>query len=142
MQKPHLYQGYPLPLSQMTPDKFEDFVYVAMSEIGKEMGFALEAGRQKSTDGGFDCTARDSQTQGIICIQCKRYAAALGTDTLADEVVKIALNGILQNDTPEQHFIITTGDVAKTTRAMMRQNSFSDLKKNVRKYFQKAILHR
>mgnify|MGYP002677338916 CR=1 FL=1 len=140
MQKPHLYQGHPLPLSQMTPDKFEDFVYVAMSEIGKEMGFALEAGRQKSTDGGFDCTARDSQTQGIICIQCKRYAAALGTDTLADEVVKIALNGILQNDTPEQHFIITTGDVAKTTRAMMRQNSFSDLKKKCEEVLSKGYI--
>lgn len=140
MQKPNLFKGQPLPLSQMTPDKFEDFVYVAMSEIGRKMGFTLEAGRQKSTDGGFDCTARDSQTQGVICIQCKRYAAALGTDTLADEVVKIALNGFLQNDTPEQHFIVTTGDVAKTTRAMMRQNGFSDLKKKCEEVLSKGYV--
>lgn len=138
MLKPNLYKGQPLPLSQLTPDEFEDFVYVAMGELGSKKGFTLEAGRQKSTDGGFDCTARNTKTQGVICIQCKRYATALGTDTLADEVVKIALNGVLQGDTPEQHLIVTTGEVAKTTRVLLRQTDFIGLKKKCQEVLGKA----
>lgn len=128
MAKPNLYRGKPLPLSQLTSDEFENFVYSILSIIGKHQQFRVENGGQKSGDEGYDCTARSTLDNSLICIQCKRYSSALGADTIAEEVVKVALNGFLNNDTPSKHLTITSGTVTGSVRKMLRQKDFNDLK--------------
>ncbi|HHH2997042.1 TPA: restriction endonuclease, partial [Citrobacter freundii] len=76
MAKPNLYRGKPLPLSQLTSDEFENFVYSILSIIGKHQQFRVENGGQKSGDEGYDCTARSTLDNSLICIQCKRYSSA------------------------------------------------------------------
>jgi hypothetical protein len=126
--KPPLYRGHPLPLGELSSDSFEDFVYQALTVLGEQKGFQMESGRQPSGDQGFDCMAKVTSTNDLICIQCKRYSSALSVSTVAEEIIKVALNGALDNSTPQHHYIITSGTVSTKLRTLLRQRSYSDLK--------------
>ena len=83
--KPPLYRGHPIPLTSLTEDSFEDFVYQTLVILGEQKGFQVQSGRQPSGDQGFDCTAK-TQSGSLVCIQCKRYTDTLYTDTVAKEI--------------------------------------------------------
>lgn len=131
--KPYLRKNSKLPLGNLSDNSFEDFVYQSLVLLGDHKKFSMQSGRQPSADGGFDCTARKLPTQELICIQCKRYTKTLYTATVVEEIVKVALNGALDNTTPKHHYIITSGDVSQLLRKQLRQEYYSDLKAECKK---------
>ncbi|WP_160060208.1 restriction endonuclease [Psychromonas sp. L1A2] len=145
--KPTLHRGFPLPICDLSPDSFEDFVYQALSLLGKSKRFEMQSGRQPSGDQGFDCTAKTKGSNELICIQCKRYNTTLQKKTVAEEVIKVALEGILNRSTVKQHYIITSGTVSGTLRQILRQDNYLSLKDECKKIienerFQPALLQK
>jgi len=131
--KPLLNQGFPLPLNHLSADAFEDFVYQALTVLGKNKGFEMQSGRQPSVDQGFDCTAKTTKSKSLVCIQCKRYNSALDLKTIAEEIIKVSLESALNTSAVKQHFIITSGTVATISRKALRQPDYIDLKKECTK---------
>lgn len=128
VHKPFLHRNMPLPLEKLSPDSFEDFTYQSLSKLASEKGFKLESGRQPSGDGGFDCVAREVSNNNLICIQCKRYTDTLNSNTVAEEILKVSLNGVLEGGIPTKHYIITAGTVSKKLRTQLRQKGYVDIK--------------
>ncbi|WP_321315445.1 restriction endonuclease [Halarcobacter sp.] len=126
--KPNLYQNGNLPLGELSSDSFEDFVYRSLVVLGEEKNFQMQSGRQPSRDEGFDCTAKKTTDNELVCIQCKRYNSTLYTGTVVEEIVKVALNGVLDNAIPKYHYIITSGNVGTQLRKELRQAGYTDLK--------------
>jgi hypothetical protein len=122
-KKTNLYRGQPIPLGQLSADDFEDFTYCVMSEIGRKKGFKVLSGRQPSGDGGFDITAINVDDNHLICIQCKRYTHNLNIATVALELSKVALTQQLECSVVKEHYVISTGAVAKKLLALLRQKS-------------------
>jgi len=131
--KPKLYQNTQLPLGQLSSDSFEDFVYQSLVLLENQKEFRMQSGRQPSGDEGFDCTAKKTPNNELVCIQCKRYNSTLYTATVVEEIVKVALNGILDNSIPKYHYIISSGTVSKELRKQLRQDNYTDLKKECKK---------
>lgn len=131
--KPNLYQNNELPLGHLSADSFEDFVYSSLVLLGNHKEFQMQSGRQPSGDEGFDCTGKKTTTNDLICFQCKRYNNTLYTATVVEEIVKVALNGILDDATPKHHYIITSGEVSGKLRKQIRQNQYTDLKEECKK---------
>ncbi|MGE4399145.1 MAG: restriction endonuclease [Campylobacterales bacterium] len=126
--KPNLFQNNQLPLGELSSDAFEDFVYQSLTLLGDQKEFRMQSGRQPSGDEGFDCTAKKTTDNELVCIQCKRYNDTLYTGTVAEEIVKVALNGVLNKSIPKYHYIITSGTVSKKLREELRQDKYTDLK--------------
>lgn len=133
MVKPNLYQNSKLPLGQLSADSFEDFVYSSLVLLGNHKEFQMQSGRQPSGDEGFDCTAKTTEEKELISIQCKRYNDTLYTATVVEEIVKVSLNGTLDNAMPKYHYIISSGTVSQTLRKQLRQNNYTDLKQECKK---------
>jgi len=132
-RKPKLYQNSLLPLDELSADSFEDFIYQSLVLLGNEKAFQMQSGRQPSGDEGFDCTARTTNNNELICIQCKRYNNTLYTKTVVEEIVKVALNGILDNTTPKHHYIISSGIISKELRKQLREEKYRKLKDECKK---------
>lgn len=126
--KPFLYQNNQLPLGELSSDAFEDFIYQSLSLLGEQKNFKMQSGRQPSGDEGFDCTAKNTTDKELVCIQCKRYNSTLYTGTVVEEIVKVALHGVLDNSIPKYHYIITSGTVGAQLRKELRQAGYTDLK--------------
>lgn len=126
--KPALNRGFPLPIEKLSPEAFEDFVYQALSVLGEQKGFEMQSGRQPSADQGFDCTAKTVSGGHLVCIQCKRYTSALSIKTVAEEIIKVSLEGALNTSQARQHYIITSGPVTGVLRTALRQEHYLDLK--------------
>lgn len=126
--KPFLYQNNQLPLSELSSDAFEDFIYQSLTLLGEQKKFRMQSGRQPSGDEGFDCTAKNTIDNELVCIQCKRYNNTLYTGTVVEEIVKVALNGVLFKSKPKYHYIITSGTVSQQLRKELRQEKYTDLK--------------
>jgi len=131
--KPYLFQNNQLPLGQLSSDSFEDFVYQSLVLLADQKKFQMQSGRQSSGDEGFDCTAKNTTNNKLVCIQCKRYNDTLYTTTVVEEIVKVALNGILDNSTPKYHYIISSGTVSQKLRKQLRQDNYTDLKEECKK---------
>lgn len=131
--KPYLYQNSRLPLDQLSSDSFEDFVYQSLVLLEDQKEFRMQSGRQPSGDEGFDCTAKKTTNNELVCIQCKRYSSTLYTGTVVEEIVKVALNGILDKSIPKHHYIITSGTVSEKLRKQLRQGEYTDLKAECKK---------
>lgn len=138
--KPNLLQNNQLPLGELSSDSFEDFVYQSLVLLGNQKEFQMLSSRQSSGDEGFDCTAKKITNNGLICIQCKRYNGTLYTATVIEEVVKVALNGILDNATPKYHYIISCGRVSQKLRKQLRQDNYTDLKEKCKKLLDEKVL--
>lgn len=130
--KPTIYRGRTLPLCELTPNSFEDFSYQSLSLLGKSKGFEMQSGRQPSGDQGFDCTARTIEEKELVCIQCKRYTSTLQIRTVAEEIIKVALDSNLNNTTVTQHYIITSGTISSELRKALRQDKYLSLKEKCR----------
>lgn len=124
---PPLYRGHRIPLTTLSAASFEDFIYQVLLLLGKRKDFQMQSGPQPAGDQGFDCTAKTT-SGSLVCIQCKRYTGTLYTQTVAEEIIKVALDGALNGSTPKQHYIITCGTVAEKLRKQLRQPNYSDLK--------------
>lgn len=131
--KPNLYRGQPLPLKDLSSSAFENFTYQALSLLGPKYDFKMKSGPLQSTDQGYDCTAESTTDKHIICIQCKRYNAALSLKTVAEEIVKVALDNKLNGSNTKQHYIITSGEVAGNLRKAQRQDGLTDLRDECKK---------
>lgn len=131
--RPTLHRGFPLPFGDLSPDSFEDFVYQALSLLGRSKGFEMQSGRQPSGDQGFDCTAKINEGNALVCIQCKRYNTTLQTKTVAEEIVKVALDTTLNESSVKQHYIVTSGNVSGSLRSILRQDSHILLKEECKK---------
>ncbi|MDG0804316.1 restriction endonuclease [Pectobacterium brasiliense] len=136
--KPPLYRGFPLPLHELSSNSFEDFVYQALLVLSESKGFEMQSGRQPSGDQGFDCTAKINGKHELVCIQCKRYSTALYINTVAEEIIKVALESTLNNSSVKQHYIITSGVVSKFLRQALRQDNYLNLKNECNKIIKKG----
>ena len=97
LKKPNLYQGQPLPLNDLTPESFEDFVHQSLIELGKGQGFEITGGPQNSSDHGFDLVGRRISDRNLMCIQCKRYnSSPVGLPIVGEELAKVAINTHLE----------------------------------------------
>lgn len=130
--KPYLYHNSQLPLGKLSSDSFEDFVYQSLVLLGEQKKFRMQSSRQPSGDEGFDCIAKTENNE-LVCIQCKRYNSTLNTGTVVEEIIKAALNGILNTSTPKYHYIITAKTVSGKLREQLRQNNYTDLKEECKK---------
>ena len=130
--KPNLYQNSQLPLGELSSDSFEDFVYQSLVLLGEQKKFRMQSGRQPSGDEGFDCVAK-TENSDLVCIQCKRYNNTLYTGTVVEEIIKVALNGVLDDSTPKYHYIITAEKVSGNLRKQLKQNNYTDLKEECKK---------
>lgn len=135
--KPNLYQNNQLPFGELSADSFEDFVYQSLVLLADQKKIRMQSGPQPSGDEGFDCTAKQATSDELICIQCKRYNNTLYTATVVEEIVKVALNGILNDSTPRHHYIITSGTVSGTLRQQLRENKYTKLKEECKKLLDK-----
>ncbi|HCE2148207.1 TPA: restriction endonuclease [Vibrio parahaemolyticus] len=141
--KPPIYQGHPIPLKQLSSDSFEDFTYQCLSLLGPKKGFEMQSGPQPSGDQGFDCTAKTTDIGGVVCIQCKRYTTTtLSINTVAEELIKVGLDGKINKSTINQHYIITSGTVAGNLRQALRQDNYLELKKECEKLIKKRDCHK
>ena len=127
-----MYQNGQLPLGELSSDSFEKFVYQSLVLLGEQKKFRMQSGPQPSGDEGFDCIAKTENNE-LVCIQCKRYNSTLNTGTVVGEIIKVALNGILNNSTPKYHYIITAKTVSGKLREQLRQNNYTDLKEECKK---------
>lgn len=124
-----------MPLTGLSSDLFEDFTYQVLVKLGAYKGFELMAGRQPSGDQGYDCTAIRNDG-GLVCIQCKRYSDTLYTDTVIEELIKVALDGAVNGNSPKEHYIITASDVSGKLRVQLRQKNYIDIKELCREKLQ------
>lgn len=131
--KPNLYRGQPLPLQDLSSSAFENFTYQALSLLGTKHDFKMKSGPLQSTDQGYDCTAESTTDKHVICIQCKRYNTALSLKTVAEEIVKVALDKELNGSNTKQHYIITSGEVTGNLRKAQRQDGLIDLRSECKK---------
>jgi len=136
--KPPLYRGFPLPIHDLSPNAFEDFTYQALSLLGKKLDFQMTSGPQPSGDQGYDCTAKSTLTNHLICIQCKRYDAALSISDVAEEIIKVSLDKALNNSDTKHQYIITSGEVNGPLRKAYRQANYTSLKSECEKIINKG----
>lgn len=127
--KPLLYKGRTLPLNDLTPENFEDFTYQCLTILGDQLGFKMQSGPQPAADHGYDCVAKVKDSGNTVCIQCKRYSSkSLSIEHVANEVIKIALDGAINGYIVERQYIITSGKVNTNLITALKQPNYGDIK--------------
>lgn len=118
-KSPYL-DGRSLPLNDLSPAEFENFVAAALSCIGEAEGIEIQGMPSGSGDGGFDVSGRDTRTERIVCIQCKRQTKAIGIAQVAIELAKVAANSKIECSDVGQHRFICTGGITKELITLLR----------------------
>lgn len=122
-RKPRFRRGEPLPLTELSSDQFEKFMYQCAIELGTELGLAVTQGPGQSADAGFDITARRLRDGRLACIQCKRLSRAFHLHMIGPEVAKVALRSKLEGSEVVEHYVVTSSDVGETLRSALREFS-------------------
>lgn len=114
------FEGRSLPLNDLSPAEFENFVAAALSCIGEAEGIEIQGMPSGSGDGGFDLSGRDLRTGRIVCIQCKRQFKPIGIAQVAIELAKVAANSKIEGSDVGQHRFICTGGRTKELITLLR----------------------
>jgi len=114
------FEGRSLPLGDLSPTEFENFVAAALSCIGEAEGIEIQEMPSGSGDGGFDLSGRDLRTERIVCIQCKRQIKPIGIAQVAFELAKVAANSKIQGSDVGQHRFICTGGRTRELTTLLR----------------------
>lgn len=121
------YNGHDFPVDQLSPGKFEDFVFACLQSASNLFDLVITGQPSGSGDGGFDVQARNTLTGRIACIQCKRQKDPLGTPLVAEELAKVAATSALEGSNVGEHRFICTGGVRGKLVKQLRQKSRADL---------------
>lgn len=119
-QKSPYFAGRSLPLHDLSPTEFENFVAAALSCIGEAEGIEILGMPSGSGDSGFDVSGRDLKTERIVCIQCKRQTKSIGIAQVAFELAKVALNSKIEGSDVGQHRFICTGGITRDLITLLR----------------------
>lgn len=126
MSGPTLFAGLPLPLEKLSPEAFEDFVYVAFQALGPRRGFRVDQKTGGPGDGGFDAVGRRIADAKIVCLQAKRNQD-LGLPAVALELGKVALTSALERSEVAEHYIVSSGAVVKKMDKLLRETGRASL---------------
>ncbi|PJZ23950.1 hypothetical protein CH352_00840 [Leptospira hartskeerlii] len=129
LKKPIIYQGRIIPINDLSPDDFENFLYGAFQILFSSRGWEVVGKSGGVGDGGFDFDAKNNNSE-IICIQCKRYPETdLDLRKVAHELAKVALRSYLEKSNVVEHYIISSGkvktEVDSARRSLDRRNVIS-----------------
>ena len=119
--KPNLLRGRAIDLLTLNPESFENFTYLALSEIGPLHGFRVVGGASGSSDTGFDTTGERIQDKKTVCIQCKRLASPFHLHMIGAELAKVGLKSALEGSEVREHFILAAGTVGNSLRSALRE---------------------
>jgi hypothetical protein len=119
--KPNLLRGRAVDLLALTPDSFEDFAYLTLSEIGPLHGFRVIGGPSGSSDAGFDLTGERIADKKGVCVQCKRLAGTFHLSMVGVELAKVALKSALEGGDVKEHLFLVAGTVGNTLRSALRE---------------------
>ncbi|MBI3714084.1 MAG: restriction endonuclease [Burkholderiales bacterium] len=126
-KKPPYFEGRRLPLGELSPMEFEEFVAAALTCIGKTQGVEIQGMPSGSGDGGFDISGKDLLSGRIVCIQCKRQVKSIGVAQVAIELAKVAANSKIEGSDVGQHRFICTGGVTNELIQLLRGDFRSKL---------------
>jgi hypothetical protein len=118
-----LYAGRDFPFHELTPEKFEDFVFASMQCIAGDLGLRIIGKPSGTGDGGFDVQAELIDSNRSVCIQCKRQKDKLSSPQAADELAKVAARSKLEGANVAEHRFICTGGVRTKLIAELRESS-------------------
>ncbi|MDP8223926.1 MAG: hypothetical protein P9L99_11240 [Candidatus Lernaella stagnicola] len=118
---PTIFVGQRLPLSNLSPDSFEQFVRGCLTEVGPLHGFEVTGGSGGPGDGGFDANGIRIFDGKPICIQSKRQTARLSLAQVGIELAKVALKSKLEGSEVVEHYFVTSGKVAEGVRSALRE---------------------
>jgi hypothetical protein len=122
-----LFEGGRLPVEQLDPARFEDFIFACLVCLETHLGIRITAQPSGSGDGGFDVQGLVTATSRVACVQCKRQAAKLGRALLAVELAKSAATAALENADIGEHMFICTGGVTQELRGLLRSTSRDEI---------------
>jgi hypothetical protein len=125
--RPSLRQGQLLPVGLLDPKAFERFLLSLLSALGDQLGLTHVRGLSEGTDDGFDGAANRVGDGGNVCLQGKRLSKALSVRQVAAELAKVALVSATEDSKIVAHYIITSGTIAKTLKAALRENGRTQL---------------
>jgi hypothetical protein len=121
------YGGHDFPVDQLSPGKFEDFVFACLQSVSDLFDLVVTGQPSGSGDGGFDVQARNTRTGRIACVQCKRQKEPLGTPLIAEELAKVAATSALERSDVGEHRFICTGGVRGKLVRQLREQSRNEL---------------
>lgn len=121
------YNGHGFPVEQLSPGKFEDFVFACLQSVSDLFDLVVTGQPSGSGDGGFDVQARNTRTGRIACVQCKRQKEPLGTPLVAEELAKVAATSALEGSDVGEHRFICTGGVRSKLVRQLREQSRQEL---------------
>jgi len=122
--RPNLYRGQPinlLALLALDHDKYEDFVYATLSEVGPLHGFKVVGGPAGSADAGFDVDGERLADHRRVAIQCKQLAGAFHLSMIGPELAKVALKAALEGYDIAEHFVIVASTAGESLRSALRE---------------------
>lgn len=122
MPAPLVLAGKPLPLRDLSPDEFQEFVFVALQVLAPRLGFRVGHLTGRSGDGGFDTDGTRAADGAVVCVQVKRYTSTeLSIPQVAAELAKVALGTSLKGGVPKEHHLITSGKVRSVLYEALRE---------------------
>ena len=127
MARPVALAGKPLPFEQLSPEEFQDFVYVALGTIGPRHGFRVDQLTGQTGDGGFDAFGKRVADGRVVCLQAKRWKTVSVPD-VALELAKVALTSSLEGTTPAEHYFVCAGTVRDVLNVALRDTARQDLR--------------
>jgi hypothetical protein len=124
--KPLLHANSRLPLEQLSPEGFEQFVAGVLGILGPRLptgdSFAAVQKSSGPTDDGFDLQARRCSDGELVCIQCKHLRSEpLSLDVVARELVKVALHCADKRLHVVKHLFVTTAKLTKSVETALRE---------------------
>lgn len=126
--KPVLYAGLPLPLADLSPEAFQEFVHKALVAIGPGLNLEVEALAGAGGDDGFDSWARRLSDGALVCLQAKRFKSSLNLDDVGHELAKVALTSHRDGSQVKEHWFVTSGSVARTVARPVRAMSHHEFR--------------
>lgn len=118
--KPTIYQGFPLPLEQLSSDNLEKFVAAVIKKLNSTWKIINIS--PNARDSGFDITLKRADKK-IVCIQCKRYNNSLDLNSVGLEFAKVGLKSKLEGSDVVEHYIISTDNFNEKVNSAKRQTS-------------------
>jgi len=124
------FEGRKLPIEQLSPSDFENFVHAALICISENLGVKITGKPSGTGDGGFDAEGILVSTGNILCVQCKRLKTPITSSQVSTELAKVAATSALEKSQVGMHLFICSGGVNKSLKSQLREHSRQTLAKS------------
>jgi len=124
------FEGRRLPIEQLSPSDFENFVHAALICISENLGVKITGKPSGTGDGGFDAEGIIASSGNVLCVQCKRLKTPITSSQVLIELAKVAATSALEKSQVGMHLFICSGGVNKTVKRQLREHSRQTLAKS------------